>query len=268
MDDENFRQLLNFFELSWSGYRKVRKGVKKRVSRHMQSQGCRRMADYIQMLRDSHDAREQCERLMCVSISRFFRDWQLWLFLEQSMLPDLLQREQSSIRIWSAGCASGEEVYSFKIIWERLRSRIDRLPDAQMLATDRIPEHLARAQTGVYTAGSVKKVPEELLQVFFHKLPGRKGYRVRQILKTGIVWQVHHLLTAPPGSNFILIFLRNNLLTYYQDELKITAFKNILSCLAPGGFLVIGAHEILPVDSPDLQPVVPFSFVFQKQLPF
>ena len=267
MNDEQFRQLLNFLKLSWSGYRKVRKGVKKRVNRHMQSLGCRRMADYIQTLRDSHDACEQCERLMSVSISRFFRDWQLWLFLEQRMLPDLLKQEQKSIRIWSAGCASGEEVYSFKIIWERLKSRIDRLPDVQVLATDRIPEYLTRAQTGVYTAGSVKKVPEEMLHMFFHRLPGRKGYQVRQILKTGIIWKVHNLLTAPPSSNFTLIFLRNNLLTYYRDDLKITALKNILSCLETGGFLVIGTQEILPMDQPDLLPVAPFSFVFQKQPP-
>ena len=267
MNDEQFRQLLTFFELSWSGFRKVRKGVKKRVARHMQSLDCRRMEDYIQILRDSPDSRVQCERLMSVSISRFFRDRQFWLFLEQSILPGLLQRKPCNIRIWSAGCAFGEEVYSFKIIWERLRSRIDRLPDAHVLATDRIPEYIARAQIGVYTASSVKNVPEDLLQVFFHKLPGRKGYQVRHIIKSGIIWKVHHLLTAPPGSNFTLIFLRNNLLTYYRDELKINALKNILSCLSPGGFLVIGAHEALPVDPPDLLPVAPLPFVYQKQVP-
>ena len=123
MDDEQFRQLLDFFELSWSGYRKVRKGVKKRVNRHMQSLGCRRTSYYLQLLREQPTCRRDCEQLMTVSISRFFRDRQLWTFLESNFLPEIAAGTSEPVAIWSAGCASGEEVYSFKIIWETAKAR-------------------------------------------------------------------------------------------------------------------------------------------------
>ena len=70
MDDRAFGRLLEFLGLSWPGYRRVRKGVKKRVGRHMQA--------YLEKLMQNKEVRRQCERLMCVSISRFFRDRRLW----------------------------------------------------------------------------------------------------------------------------------------------------------------------------------------------
>ena len=117
MDDDQFRQLLDSFDFSWSGYRKVRKGVKKRVSRHMQDLKCQNMDTYLDLLNQKTELRQECERRMTVSISRFFRDRQLWHNLADDLLPHLIEREKNTLRVWSAGCARGEEVYSFKIVW-------------------------------------------------------------------------------------------------------------------------------------------------------
>jgi chemotaxis protein methyltransferase CheR len=110
MDDQQFRQLLQHFGLSWRGYHKVRKGVKKRIRRHMHQLGCRNLSTYLLQLAKNEDAKMQCEQIMAVSISRFFRDRKLWEILEKEILPELIEKHRAKIAVWSVGCACGEEV--------------------------------------------------------------------------------------------------------------------------------------------------------------
>ena len=265
VDDQQFRQLLEFYSLSWSGYRKVRKGVKKRLRRHMQSLGCNQVADYISLLGKDDSARLHCERLMSVSISRFFRDMRLWQILEQRLLPDII-RQRDHLSIWSAGCACGEEVYSIKIILEQMKTRRVQVPGIEILATDYNPQYLERARSGIYTSSSLKNMPQELLKKFFHRLKGGKRFQITQDLKRGIIWQHHHLLMKPPDSVYDIIFLRNNLLTYYSPKLQIAALKLILTSLPPDGLLIIGAHEILPNQLNELEVMANLGYVFQKKI--
>jgi len=160
MEDKAFRQLLDYLRLSWPGYRKVRKGVKKRIARHMEQCGCRTMEDYIRLLEQEQGLRMRCEQLMAVSISRFFRDRALWVTLAEDILPRMIVRHFDTLRVWCAGCACGEEVYSLKILWEGLKHRFDHLPVLEIMATDISPAYVARAKAGVYTRSSLKEVPE------------------------------------------------------------------------------------------------------------
>jgi len=265
MDDQQFRQLLNFFEFSWSGYRKVRKGVKKRIHRHMNRLGCRNMDAYLAELRRNHEARQACELMMSVSISRFFRDREFWQTLEKKWLPELFNIRTEKINVWSAGCACGDEVYSFLIVWDCLEKNSGYLPKLNFLATDINPTYLDKARRGVYAGSSLKEVKEELLATHFYRKKGKKSYIVEASFAKDVVWKCHHLLADPPGSDFDVIFLRNNILTYYEDRLKIKAFKNVLASLAPYGLLVIGSHESLPFETEDLVRVPPHPFVFRKQ---
>ena len=105
MDDQQFRQLLNRFGFSWSGYRKVRKGVKKRIKRHMKDLGYYNITTYLEELDKSDEVRKKCELLLTVSISRFFRDMEFWQSLEKKFLPDLIKKNTERINVWSAGCA-------------------------------------------------------------------------------------------------------------------------------------------------------------------
>lgn len=134
MDDHQFKLLLEFFNRSWKWYRKVRKWVKKRIGRHMQSVDCRHMGAYLQLLKTDEIARKTCERLLTVSISRFYRDRQVWQLLAADILPDLAGQNRASLRIWSAGCARGEEVYSLKIAWEEVKRRSTRVPRLTVVA--------------------------------------------------------------------------------------------------------------------------------------
>jgi len=109
MDDKLFRQLLEYLGLSWQGYRNVRKAVQKRVCRHIQGLGCRNMREYLEQLQRSEEVRRQCELMMTVPISRFFRDQRLWEVLGSQILPELIEIYKDRIGVWSAGCACGSE---------------------------------------------------------------------------------------------------------------------------------------------------------------
>jgi len=264
MEDPHFRQILERFDFSWAGFRKVRKGVKKRLVRHMQETGCRSIGEYIEAIERDREVRLQFERCMTVSISRFFRDRQLWKIMEKRILPLVVKRTSQVARVWSAGCASGEETYSFKILWEGLRNSHAHIPDLSLLATDMNPVYLDRARAALYPRSSMREVPEAVRSDYFETTAGGE-YALSAWIREGIVWQVHHLLSDPPGTAFDLIFLRNNLLTYYTDEVKIPAVTKVVDSLAPGGGLVIGSHERMLVGYPDLKNWGDSKYIFQKQ---
>jgi chemotaxis methyl-accepting protein methylase len=238
---------LDYLGLSWSGYRKVRKGVKKRIAHHMGECGCRTVADYIRLLDQEEGLRNRCEQLMSVSISRFFRDRALWVVLGEHVLPDLIHhRPIHVLRVWCAGCASGEEVYSLKILWEEGKQRFDPTPDLRILATDMNPHCLARGKRGIFPPSSLKEVPEAMRSRYFLQQNRKQGFAVRPFLKRGIDWRAQHLLSCLPEESFHLIFLRNNLLTYYRKEVKAPVFEKVADRLEPAGCLIIGSHEKLP----------------------
>jgi chemotaxis methyl-accepting protein methylase len=138
------------------------------------------------------------------------------------------------------------------------------LPKLKLLATDMNPEHLNRARSGIYSGSSLKELSPESQSLYFKKIAGKNLYAVKALLGQGVVWQLHHLLSDPPDSNFNIIFLRNNVLTYYKDQLKKEAFKKVLESLAPSGLLIIGSHEALPYETTDLVTVSSHPFVFRK----
>ena len=105
MDDIQFQKLLDYLGYSWAGYRRVGKGVKKRINRHMQQLGCRDIAAYLKILSLQTASRHECELLMTVSIRRFFRDRPLWEMLENRLLPYLIADHIGPMKVWSAGCA-------------------------------------------------------------------------------------------------------------------------------------------------------------------
>ena len=264
MDDQLFRQLLDHFGYSWEGYRRVRRGVKKRISRHMQQLGCRNIDEYLHSLDKDEEARKHCECLMSVSVSRFFRDRNLWKIIEDQILPTIIKEDRKRVKVWSAGCACGEEVYSLKILWESLWGRLDPMPELEIWATDINPVHLRRAQDGMYPLSSLKEVPQELREIYFVRHEEGGLYRIAPSLKKGVLWKVHNLFFELEEFDFQIIFLRNSILTYYQDELKRSAFGKVMGCLALGGFLIIGSHERLPFESKDLIPYSGQSYIFKK----
>lgn len=264
MNDAQFRQLLNRFGFSWSGYRKVRKGVKKRITRYMEAMEFRNMAELLEELDRNDAVRHQCELLMTVSISRFFRDRELWRSLEKDILPECIEGYRDKIMVWSAGCACGEEAYSFKIVWDCLSNRYLHFPELEIVATDINPSYLDRAMAGIYPFSSLKDASKEVLCQYF-KEKRKRSFEIRDSLKKGISWKIHHLLSNPPEIDFDIIFLRNSVLTYYEEELKRKALRNVLQHLVFNGLLIIGSHEAIPFETKGLTSIEPYPCILKKR---
>ena len=277
MDDRHFSKLLKHFNLSWKGYRKVRKGVKKRISRHMQELGCRHVDQYLVVLSNDLEAESACQRCLTVSISRFYRDRQLWDVLREHILPNLIAKasnaeNRSSFKVWSCGCARGEEPYSISILWEEFKqerkaceNETGPLPELELWATDINSVYLVMAKAGAYEYRSLKELPSNFAEKYFHKVAGKKLYFVASRLKERITFKEHNIIQEPPPSeNFSLVFLRNNLLTYYRSPQKVNTLNRVIASMQPGAVMIVGSHEKLPEVSHFMAPSVHSPWIYNK----
>lgn len=246
MNDEQFHRVVDYLGYSRRGYRRVRKGVKKRLDRHMAELGCPTVDRYLERLEQSRQLLDDCRLLMTVPISRFFRDAVLWQRLLDTVLPDLVERFKTPLSIWCAGCAGGEEVYSLRILWEEFATVPLECARPYILATDIHPEQIERAKAAVYPKSSLKELPPELLERWFEPIRGGRRYRVREAARSGITWQVRDTSDTEGIPGFCLIFFRNSVLTYYRDPERHAVFQKVRNRLARGGVLVVGSHETLP----------------------
>ncbi len=259
INDQQFAKLLDLFNLSWQGYKKVRKGVKKRISRHIQKLGCQNVDQYFSIISSDPVEIKTCRKHLTVSISRFFRDRQLWKVLQEKILPNLIAKAQNSgckktFRVWSCGCARGEEAYSFNILWEKLMkerkwvgNNAKQIPELKIWATDMNPEYIESAKKGAYEYSSLKELPFDCIEKYFNKVTGKNRYLIKSRLKFRITFEQNNILKDPtPSKNFSVVFLRNSLLTYYQSPEKENTLSRITNSLKSGGVLIIGSHEKLP----------------------
>jgi chemotaxis protein methyltransferase CheR len=265
MNDSQLRELIERFGYSWKGYRKVRKGVRKRIRHRLQELGCPNAAAYLQELERNAAERRLCRRLMSVSVSRFFRDRRLWECLIQDIFPSLLGQAHEGVRIWSAGCACGEEPYSITMLWHSLTRSPSCTTGLHVLATDLNPCYLQRAKKGIYPASSLRDVPESLRSRYFRPRKDAQSYAVKDLLKDAITWKVQDLFSEIPEARFQVIFLRNSLMTYYEERSRVPVLRKVLGVLSPGGILVIGSHERLPAAELGLAPCGSLPYVFQRE---
>jgi chemotaxis protein methyltransferase CheR len=264
MDDNSFRKLLSRLGLSWRGYAKVRKGVKKRIQRHMQELGLTGVDAYLQAMADP-DILKDVERLMSVSISRFFRDRNLRRTLTEEIFPGIIAGGGKKVAVWSAGCALGQEAYSLAIEWEILKRKRSAPPELRILATDINPDYLSKARSGIYSKSSLKGMPDGIETIFFRACEDWESYCAADCLKKYITWEVHDLMRErPPAGVFQIIFLRNSLFTYQRSEGVSSVFLNILDSLEIGGFFIIGSRERPPLQAPALSSFKGSSYIFQK----
>jgi chemotaxis protein methyltransferase CheR len=228
----------------------------------MQELKCSNTEAYLDLLNNSDVVRKECERRMTVPISRFFRDRKLWLDLEKKILPPMIARNKKAIQVWSAGCARGEEVYSFKIIWDRIKEKYAHQVRLAITATDVNPDLIEKARAGIYTQSSLKEVPREIQKRYFEMPKSGNRFVLKAFVKEDIDWKVQDIFEDPPGAAFDIIFLRNNLLTYYQDPLKKEGLSTVVGALIQSGWLIVGSHEKLPPERFGLQrhELIPWAF--------
>jgi two-component system, chemotaxis family, CheB/CheR fusion protein len=178
-----------------------------------------------------------------ISVTSFFRDPQVFQALREQILPSLLTERSADapLRVWVAGCASGEEVYSIAMCLLERTAQLSRNPPLQIFATDLSESALSKAREGVYVANIARDVSAERLGRFFTKAGGGQ-YQITKAVRDMCVFARHDLTSDPPFSRLDLISSRN-VLIYLEPRLQERVFATFHYALAPDGFLVVGPAE-------------------------
>jgi chemotaxis protein methyltransferase CheR len=241
--------------MRWAGFRKIRTRVCKRIQRHITSLQLTSVAEYRAYLESHSEEWHKLDELCQVTISRFYRDKMVFAYLAETVLPTLcqqaLQQGRQEFRVWSVGCASGEEPYSLALLWTYCLEQ--QYPQLQLhiLATDTKYELLSRAQSACYPFSSVRNLPIQWRDEAFSNI--NEDYCLQPVYKQRITFQYHDVRQPVPASGFDLILCRNLAFTYYDQELQKIVAKQLITTLRPGGGLVLGVHEALPAESPDVE---------------
>jgi chemotaxis protein methyltransferase CheR len=234
-------------DLTWPGFRKVRRQVCKRIKRRMHSLGIASFADYRARLEADPAEWPVLDGFCRITISRLYRDRSTFEVLRHMVLLEIAVRaaaEQREARIWSAGCASGEEPYTLKILWDL--EVAPQFADAfvDIIATDLDEALLDRARRACYPAASLRELPPELMAEAFTASNG--CWCVKAAHKQGIQFLQQDVRQEAPPGRFDLVLCRNLAFTYFAPGLQEAVLQRIAASLSPQGLLVIGTHEHLP----------------------
>jgi chemotaxis protein methyltransferase CheR len=252
--------------LRWQGFRRVRGQVCKRIARRLKALGLEGAAAYRARLEAEPAEWAVLDGLCRVTISRFYRDRGVFEALREPLLPALLEgvcaRGEPALRAWSAGCASGEEPYTVAVLF-RLGLQ-PRFPQArlELVATDADEALLARARRGCYPRPTLRELPPAWLHQAFSPREGELCLEPEY--REGIAFRCEGLRRQMPEGPFHLVLCRNVAFTYFEPSLQREVLGRLTERLAPGGLLVIGAHEALPEGATGLAPAVGALPVFRR----
>jgi len=243
--------------LAWSGFRRVRRQVSRRVGRRVAELGLSDLAAYRAYLETHPEEWTRLDAFCRIPISRFWRDAPVFEALAGEVLPVLARdtpaHGRARVRAWSAGCASGEEPYSLSLLWAfRLKPTFPALR-FEVVATDADAALLARAQAACYRPGSLKELPEAWREAAFTAQDGLRCLKPEY--KAGVEFALQDIRRVAPTGPFDLVLCRNLAFTYFDDEGRRQALHRLLAALRDGGALVIGRKERLPEG---LFPVAPW----------
>ena len=222
--------------------------IQRRLATRLRAKGVSSYRAYMRLLDD-----EEYSRLLdalTVNLTFFFRDTSTFQALRDEVLKPLIAQRRAqgyrSLRIWSAGCASGEEPYSVAIIVHQLLYAEIAQWDIRILGTDIDEKKLAQARQAVYTAFSFKGTHWPNLEAYVR----REGHRYTLIpAVTNLVhFRRHDLISDPPPGRFDVILCRN-VLIYMKRSQQTHILKRLHRALRPEGVLVLGKTEILPPDA-------------------
>ncbi len=213
--------------------------------------GVHTLEELFSRLEGDPEEQRALSRIFTVTISRFFRDKDVFDWLGSAMIPSLLQRrKEGRLQVWSIGCASGEEPYSISLLWKEMFENNDPQIDLSVVTTDIDEMLLERAKKGRYKKSSLEEVPPQILQKHF--TPEGGWYVLDKTIRQQIEFKRHDLMREGPLSGMDIVFCRNLAFTYFSKESQAGAMRKISASLADSGFLVIGKNERLPLHYPAL----------------
>ncbi len=216
--------------------------VLRRIDRRMTALGIPTVEDYVVHCRNEPREVDALFKDLLISVTRFFRDREEFEDLQQYVQELVDQRKDRPLRIWVAGCATGEEVYSIAILLAEAMGGAAELvrSKTQIFATDIDRAALDYARKGQYSQGALLDVPKELSDKYF--IQQSEGVRVIEALRAVILFSDHNLCQDPPFLNMDLICCRN-LLIYFSSKLQTRVFARLHYAMKQNAYMFVGTAE-------------------------
>lgn len=249
VDDPGFEQLTRRISqvagLSTDAYKP--RCLRRRIAVRMRAHNVTSYQEYLAILERTPDELQKLSDALTINVTKFFRNIELWQRLQESIVPELWQAASRPLRVWSAGCASGEEPYSLAMLFAAVARRAAHPEWMRRLvidATDIDRVCLDRARVGAYPLAAFSETPEEFVRAYTEPAPDG-GRMVTDVIRRAV--QVNRLdLTreAPRHAPYDLIVCRN-VLIYFDRVMQERLFATFEEALRPGGILVLGKVETI-----------------------
>ncbi len=249
-DDEIFRQILSLIRqhsgVDFTYYKEPT--LYRRIARRIAIVKKRNLAGYLEFLSTHVAEQDALFGDLLIPVTSFFRDEETFQALKETVFPLILKNKDGDvpIRIWIAGCSTGEEVYSIAIFLQEFLGAKLRNLKVQIFASDISGKAIKKARTGIYTKADVEMLSAPQLEKYFTK--STNGYEVSKTIRDMCVIAHHNFLKDPPFAKMDLISCRN-VLIYMDTFLQQKAFATFHYALKENGFLLLGKSESIGASS-------------------
>jgi chemotaxis protein methyltransferase CheR len=222
--------------------------IKRRIAARIRQLGLPHVSGYVARLAEQPAEQAALLEALTIHVSQFFRNPTTFVVLEEQILPELLRARPPGreLRIWSAGCASGEEPYSLALLCDELCRSPEQV---SIYATDISTEILKKARQALYEPHRVAEVPDVILQRYF--TPEAGNYRLNEELRKRVHFFRNDILNDRPFHRVDLILCRN-LLIYFSPPQQDYILRTFAAALVAGGYLVLGRSETMISETRDL----------------
>ncbi len=250
--DPKFKALLEYLQHSrgfdFTGYKRT--SLVRRINKRMGTVDVRDYGDYVDYLAVHPEEFPQLFNTILINVTNFFRDPAAWDFLAQDVLPKVLEANEpnSSVRVWCAGVASGEEAYTLAMLLGEVMGAEPFLSRVRIYATDADDESLSQARQASYSEENIESVPAELRSKYFERVNSRHVFRAD--LRRAVIFGRHDLIQDAPIPRLDLLICRNTLM-YFNLETQSRILDRFHFALNDNGFLFLGKAEML-LTHPDL----------------
>ena len=218
--------------------------ISRRIERRMAVHQIETLEDYVKFIQQTPDEVEALFRDMLIGVTNFFRDPEVFAAIEAQVIPALFAGKpaDAAVRVWVAGCSSGEEAYSLAILLAERQEALKQSFKVHVFATDIDSRAIAAARAGIYPASIAADLTPERLARFFSREPGDNAYRIHKGIRDMLIFSEQDVLKDAPFSKLDLISCRN-LLIYLNADLHKKLVPLFHYALKPNGFLILGTSE-------------------------
>lgn len=219
-----------------------RSTILRRIERRMLVTHTSSLSEFARLLGDSQEEVNTLVKEILIGVTNFFRDPAFFEKLKYNAIYKIVERakEDEPIRVWSAGCSTGEEAYSIAILFQEVMDELQVKRDVKIFATDVDSRAIEQAGKGIFSENIIDDVTPDRLAKFFLKVGDQ--YHISKSIRRMIVFATHNMFSDPPFGKLDLISCRN-VMIYFQPVMRRGLFAIFHSALKNGGFLFLGKSE-------------------------